>query len=188
MSLRASLIRLWPLRRPANPAAVKEFRVKGRPEVHRVEAGTPLADARDRGAVVLFEADDPGRYVLGRADNDQGKPIAMICGWTSYSKGHVSDALGNVVEKRVAVAWGWRIEEVAKAEEVPADEPGDAGQADRAPDTGTRRRPRTRPTVGADGGDGGAGAAGDGRARRKSRGAAEPDAAADVAAAGDVTP
>lgn len=109
------LARFWPFRRAADPALVREFRIKDRPEVHRVEAGTPLADARDRGAVVLFEADDLGRYVLGRADNDQGKPIAMICGWTSYSKGHVSDALGNVVEKRVAVAWGWKIEEAEAA-------------------------------------------------------------------------
>lgn len=114
--------RLWPFRRPANPAAVSEFRIKNRPEVHRVEAGTPLADARERGAVVLFEADDLGRYVLGRADNDKGKPIAMICGWTTYSKGHVSDVEGNVVEKRIAVAWGWKIEEEPKAEPEPAPE------------------------------------------------------------------
>lgn len=114
--------RLWPFRRPANPAAVREFRIKNRPEVHRVEAGTPLADARERGAVVLFEADDLGRYVLGRADNDKGKPIAMICGWTTYSKGHVSDVEGNVVEKRIAVAWGWKIEEEPKAEPEPAPE------------------------------------------------------------------
>lgn len=110
MNLRASLIRLWPLRSPANPAAVKEFRVKGRPEVHRVEAGTPLADARERGAVVLFEADDMGRYVCGVASNDQGKPVAMICGWTSYSRGHVATLDGEVTEKRVAVAWGWPCE------------------------------------------------------------------------------
>lgn len=118
------LARLWPLRRPANPAAVREFRLKGRPEVHRVEAGTPLADARERGATVLFEADDLGRYVLGVASNDQGKPIAMICGWTTYSKGHIADVEGNVVEKRIAVAWGWKIEEEAKAEpEPPVGEP-----------------------------------------------------------------
>lgn len=118
------LARLWPFRRPADPALVREFRIKDRPEVHRVEAGTPLADARERGAVVLFEADDLGRYVIGRADNDQGKPIAMICGWTSYSKGHVSDVEGNVVEKRIAVAWGWKIEEEAKAEEpAPEEQP-----------------------------------------------------------------
>lgn len=130
------LARLWPFRRPADPALVREFRIKDRPEVHRVEAGTPLADARDRGAVVLFEADDLGRYVLGRADNDQGKPIAMICGWTSYSKGHVSDALGNVVEKRVAVAWGWKIEEEPKAEEASAaDDPGEqAAEAASSPE------------------------------------------------------
>lgn len=120
------LARLWPFRRPADPALVREFRIKDRPEVHRVEAGTPLADARDRGAVVLFEADDLGRYVLGRADNDQGKPIAMICGWTSYSKGHVSDVEGNVAEKRVAVAWGWKIEEEPKAEATQVED--DAGE------------------------------------------------------------
>ena len=116
------LARLWPFRRPANPALVREFRLKDRPEVHRVEAGTPLADARERGAVVLFEADDLGKYVLGVASDASGKPIAMICGWTSYSRGHVSDVEGNVVEKRVAVAWGWKIEEEPKAEEAPADE------------------------------------------------------------------
>lgn len=110
------LARLWPFRRPADPAKVREFRIKDRPEVHRVEAGTPLADARERGAVVLFEAEDLGRYTIGRADNDKGKPIAMICGWTSYSKGHVSDVDGRVTERRVAVAWGWRIEEEAAAE------------------------------------------------------------------------
>lgn len=110
------LARLWPFRRPANPALVREFRLKDRPEVHRVEAGTPLADARERGAVVLFEADDLGKYVLGVASDASGKPIAMICGWTTYSRGHVATLDGEVTEKRVAVAWGWRVEEEAKAD------------------------------------------------------------------------
>lgn len=121
MTLPPALARLWPFRRPADPAAVREFRIAGRPELHRVEAGTPLADARDRGAVVLFEADDVGRYMIGRAANDKGRPVAMICGWTSYSKGAVSDVEGNVSDKRVAVAWGFPIEGAAVSESPAVD-------------------------------------------------------------------
>lgn len=121
-----NLARLWPFRRPADPAAVREFRIAGRPELHRVEAGTPLADARDRGAVVLFEVDDVGQYTIGRAANDKGVPVAMIVGWTSYvrpGRGHVSDLEGNVSEKRVAVAWGFPIEGAAVPEPPAVDVP-----------------------------------------------------------------
>jgi len=120
------LARLWPFRpRPivVPPAAVKEFRVSepGRKDgpVHRVEAGSPLADARERGARVLFETDDPQRYMVGEARDASGKLVAMICGWTSYSLGHVADADGTVREKRRAAAWGWPVEATS-----PDHEPG----------------------------------------------------------------
>ncbi|MEO8082526.1 MAG: hypothetical protein ABI780_01755 [Ardenticatenales bacterium] len=104
------LARLWPIRRRVDPAEVLDFRIKGRPENHHIEAGTPLADAKYRGAIVLFETDNPERYMLGEARDADGKLIALICGWTSYSLGHVADADGNVREKRRAAAWGWRVE------------------------------------------------------------------------------
>jgi len=124
------LARIWPFRRPADPSAVREFRIKGRPEVHRVEAGTPLADARERGAIVLFETDDPQRFMLGEARDGAGKLVAVIAGWTSYSLGHVVGTDGTVRDKRRAAAWGWPVEadgapalESERAKPVPQGEP-----------------------------------------------------------------
>lgn len=135
-----NLRRLWPLRRPANPAAVREFRIAGQGEVHRVEAGAPLADARERGARVLFETDDPQRYMVGEARDASGKLVAMICGWTSYSLGHVADADGVVREKRRAAAWGWPVE-------APAPEPEQIVEAEPAakPKRARRKAPPPRP-------------------------------------------
>lgn len=138
------LTRLWPFRRRpvvVPPAAVKEFRISepGRQDgpVHRVEAGSPLADARERGARVLFETDDPQRYMVGEARDASGKLVAMICGWTSYSLGHVADAGGAVREKRRAAAWGWPVEQSEPGEADPAPSrpapPRPAPQGDPSP-------------------------------------------------------
>lgn len=127
------LDRLWPFRRRpivVPPAAVKEFRVSepGRQDspVHRVEVGTPLADFRERGARKLFETDDPPRFQLGEARDSDGRLVALICGWTSYSLGAYALPDGTIAERRRAAAWGWPIKEDPQAEEaVVEDDPGE---------------------------------------------------------------
>lgn len=116
------LARLWPFRRrpiPVPPEAVREFRVSqpGRDDgpVHRVEAGKPLADFRERGARMLFETDDPAAFMLGEARDANGRLVMLICGWTSYSLGHVVGPDGALREKRRAAAWGWPVEEIIEA-------------------------------------------------------------------------